>query len=183
MEAGLAQGLPGLKGGPASSSACLRVPGPGSLRMGGTGVCHPSSLVSAAGRSPAQPLPSTSQRLLSSSLLHFPSVSPFHRASPHPLSLLNSPLFLSPALLSSFPHTLPFSFLRPSPLSPLPPQSMNPFSSPSLENSPIPGPKAHPLFSIRWEGQGGSPDLLRPAAVGVGPGLHRRAALNDKRRY
>lgn len=91
------------------------------------------------------------------------------------------PLFLSPALLSSFPHTPSLSFLLPSSF-PLPssPHSINLYSPPSLGSSPIPGPKPHPLFSIKWEDQSGSPDLLC-LAVGVGLGLHRRAALNDKR--
>lgn len=112
-------------------------------------------------------------------------VSPFHHASPHALSLLSSPLSLSPALLSLFPHTLPFSFLRPSPLYPSLPRPLilsllpvwkqpHSWSQSSLPTSRV---------SIRWDGQGGSPYLLRPAAVGVGLGLHRRAALNDKQRY
>lgn len=101
-----------------------------SLRMGDHGVCHPSSLVFPPAWSPAQPLPSTLHHLLSSSLLHFPSISPFHHASPHPLfltSFLSPPPFLSPALLSSFPHTLSLSFLLPSPLLPIPSPSHESF--------------------------------------------------------
>lgn len=116
----------------------------------------------------------------------FPIYFSFPSCFPSPSSsLLSSPLPLS-CLLPFFPHSLtlfPFLFYFPLPSSPSPPHSMNPFSSPNRESSPIPGPKPHSLFSIRWEGQGGSPDLLHPAAVGVGLGLHRRAALNDKRRY
>lgn len=141
------------------------------------------------------------QRLGQRSTVSSPALSPhiaaltFLLPPPFPTYSSFSPCFPSSSLPHSFPHhpfscLLPFSphfltllsflFSFPLLLSPSLPHSINPYSPPSLGSSPIPGPKPHPLFSIKWEGQSGSPDLLCPA-VGVGLGLHRRAALNDKR--
>lgn len=116
-------------------------------------------------RSPAQPFPSTLLHLLFSSLLHFLPISPFRHASPHPLFLALSsttpfPVPCPSLLIAS--HSFPFLISFPLLLSPSPPHSINPYSPPSLRSSPISGPKLHPLFSIKWEGQSGSPDLLRP---------------------
>lgn len=125
-----------------------------SLRMGGNGECHPwtNSVSSSTFSSPSQHTAHPFSPLSSFSYFSFPFLpASHHRGFP----CLSSPPFTTP----SSPHSLTlllflFSFA---------PHSINPCSSPSLEGSPIPQhPTPHSLFSIWWEGQGGSPDLRGP---------------------
>lgn len=129
-----------------------------------TGNVIPSSwTVFAPARSPALPL----QPLLSTWRPCFP------------------PSFFS--CLLPFPHSLmllPFSFSFPLPSAPAPPHAIDPCSSPSPESSPIlQHPQTLSLFSVRCEAGVAAQTSRSCAAVGVGPGLHRQAALNDKRGY
>lgn len=115
-----------------------------------------------------------------------------HLAAFPPLSLdLLSPALLS-YLLPPQPRRRSFRFLSPS-RSPLPPTLPMPLILDLLQSGKQPGwlarSSASPplsLSSIRWEARVAAQTPRSCAAavgVGVGPGLHRRAALNDKRGY
>lgn len=129
---------------------------------------------------------------------HSNTVSPFPHLSP-PFSL--APGFLSPPLL--FPISLfsvsfhpdpsphdPFFFLSfplfLQPPLPLIPSSLPP-SSPNTKSTAVLGKQSHSLFHYqmgwpKWQPKP-HPGPAVPLLLGVGPGLHRRAALNDKRGY
>jgi hypothetical protein len=125
--------------------------------------------------------------------IHFLSPSSFH------LSFSLAPGFLSPLLL--FPVSLsPFYFHRDSlpscpfllVFSPLPsassvPHSFIPRLFSKYKRHSSSREQSHPLFHYQMGGPKQQPKSPPGPAVpllwGVGPGLHRRAALNDKRGY